>query len=65
MDDTIKPKIPEWVKILNDIYEKIEKKEKDIKEYQKLRKLEKTDMNSLRDITRGIKDVLTGNIKEI
>lgn len=34
-------------------------------EYQKLKKLQEVDIDLLHDIASGIKDILTGNIKEI
>lgn len=35
------------------------------KEYEKLKKLEKVDKELLKDIAKGIKDILEGKIKEI
>ena len=35
------------------------------KEYIKLKKLEKVDQGLLRNIARGIKDILQGKIKEV
>lgn len=32
MTDTVKPKIPEWIKVLNEICEKIEKDKKLLKD---------------------------------
>ena len=34
-------------------------------EYQKLKKIEEVDIDLLQNIASGIKDILTGNIKEI
>ena len=35
------------------------------KEYEKLKKIEEVDKELLEDIAHGIKDVLTGRVKEI
>lgn len=34
-------------------------------EYEKLKKFKKTDQELLKDIARGIKDILEGKIKEV
>ena len=35
------------------------------KEYEKLKKIEEVDKELLEDIAHGIKDILTGKVKEI
>ena len=34
-------------------------------EYEKLKKFEKVDQELLKDIARGIKDILEGKVKEV
>ena len=34
-------------------------------EYKRLKKIEKTDKELLEDIARGIKDILSGRVKEV
>lgn len=36
-----------------------------VEEYERLKKIEKVDKSMLEDIARGIKDILSGRVKEV